>query len=203
MKKIIIMLISVLFMMPAASNAQNSALSKALKKEYKTKMKELKKEGWKLYGSSRSLDVVLLSHYEKLNNLGDNGYEVSGTASVTDSKHKNMLHQNAEMNAFSRYVGERREIIGRAVSDMAQADQGEFEHFMAGYEARFQGEVKGELRESYSIIKEDKDKVEMQVFYIVDKAASLRALEKALNESEIAQKYAKKVSEFVRDGFNK
>lgn len=206
MKKIVIVLISLIsmmFMMPTESNAQSNALSKALKKEYKVKLKEYKKEGWKLFGSSRSMEVALLSHYEKLDNLGENGYEVFGTAAITDSKHKNMLHQNAELNAFTKYVGQRREVVGRAISDMGLADEekAEFEHFYAAYESKFQGEVKGELHESYALIKEvSKDLIEMQVFYIVDLDASTKAFEKAMNESEIAQKYAQKVSEFIKDG---
>ena len=47
MKKIFMFLMAFCLMMPVV-NAQNSkALSKALKKEYKTKMKELTKGGWK------------------------------------------------------------------------------------------------------------------------------------------------------------
>lgn len=201
---VLISMISLMVMMPNLCSAQNSALRKALKKEFKSKMKEYNKEGWKLYGSSRSLDVVLLSHYEKLNNLGENGYEVFGTATITDSKHKNMLHQNAELNAYTKYVSQRREIVGRAISDMGLADseKAEFEHFYAAYESKFQGEVKGELRESYALIKEvSNNQIEMQVFYIVDIDASTKAFEKAMKESEFAQKYAEKVSEFIKNGF--
>lgn len=63
--------------MPVMTNAQNKALEKALKKEYKTKMKEYKKEGWKVFGTSRSLEVALLTHYDKLTTLGS-GAEVRG-----------------------------------------------------------------------------------------------------------------------------
>ena len=55
--------------------AQNKLLEKAQKKEYKAKIKEFKKEGWKLYGSSRTIEVALLTHYDKLRQLGENGYE--------------------------------------------------------------------------------------------------------------------------------
>lgn len=65
MKKILILLLSMVLTVPVA-NAQNKVLQKAIKKEYKTKMKEYKKEGWELFASSRSLDVALLKHYDKL-----------------------------------------------------------------------------------------------------------------------------------------
>lgn len=44
-------------------------------------MKEYKKEGWKIFGTSRSLDVSLLLHYQKLNEGGDDVKEVVGVAS--------------------------------------------------------------------------------------------------------------------------
>ncbi len=60
MKKVLFTLLMMAFLCPSAVDAQNKELQKARKKEYKTKMKEYKKEGWKIYGSSRSLDVALL-----------------------------------------------------------------------------------------------------------------------------------------------
>ena len=211
MKKIIIMLISMLLMVPAASNAQNKALKKALKKEYKMKKKEFGKEGWKLFGSTRTLDVALLSHYEKLNSLGENGSEVVGIASVTDSKHKNLLKQAAISNACNTYARNcGSHVKGRTVNDMGLTDseKSEFEHFYAAYESLVEKEIKGELRESFSVIKEVSSKqVDMQVFYIVDEDAAtkarIRAFENAKKESEIAQKYANKVSDFIKEGFDR
>ena len=61
MKKVIYLLLALCLMAPVATvEAQNSkALEKALKKEFKEKKKELKKGKWQIFGSSRSLDVVL------------------------------------------------------------------------------------------------------------------------------------------------
>jgi uncharacterized membrane-anchored protein YhcB (DUF1043 family) len=207
MKKILVIfisLISMMIMVPTNSYAQSKALDKELNKEYKKKLKEYKKEGWKLFGSSRTLEVVLLSHYEKLNSLGAAAYEVSGTGSVTDSKHKNLLHQQAQMNAYTKYAGEFRQIVGRAIVDMGLADEekSEFEHFYAAYESKIEREIKGELRESYAIIKEVSDnQIDMQVFYVVDVNSRIRAFEQAAKESAVAQKYASQVSDFIKEGF--
>lgn len=209
MKKIIIMLISMMIMIPAASNAQNKALKKALKKEYKMKKKELSKENWKLFGSTRTLDVALLSHYDKLSTLGENGTEVLGYASVSDSKHKNLLKQNAIANACNTYARNTgSHVRGRTASDMGLTDseKSEFEHFYAAYEALVEKEIRGELKESFALIKEvSKNQIDMQVFYIVDEDAAsrarIRAFENAKKESEIAQKYAEKVSEYIKEGF--
>lgn len=208
MKKIIMFLMAFSLMMPVV-NAQNSkALSKAVKKEYKTKMKEFKKGGWKLYGSTRSLDVALLTHYEKLAKDGDETYEIMGNCS--QFKSKNVGHQTCVNNAANLYAQQAgRQVKGRIVSDIAgNADDvaAEFDHFYAAYESLVQKEINGELQESFSVIKENKDGTfEMQTFFVVSESAAtrarIRAYENALKESEAAQKYAQKVSDFVRKGF--
>lgn len=50
MKKIIMFFMALCMVLPALNAQNNKALNKALKKEYKVKMKEFKKGGWMLYG---------------------------------------------------------------------------------------------------------------------------------------------------------
>ena len=189
--------------------AQNSSLlKKALKKEYKTKMKQLKKEGWKIYGSSRSLDVALLSHYDKLDKLGENGYELMGDASKFKST--SVGKERALTNATEVYAHEASAYVkGRITNDMfndADNLDAEFDKFYAAYEVLVAKEIKGELQESFSLIRDLGDGTfTMQVYFIVNENAAskarIRAMENALRESELAQKYAEQVSKFVRDGF--
>lgn len=207
MKKIITILLMLAMVMPMAV-AQNKLLEKAQKKEYKAKIKEFKKEGWKLYGSSRTIEVALLTHYDKLRQLGENGYEVMGEASSFKSKNvgKQMSINNA-CNIYSRNAGSH--VKGRVVSDFAgdvNNTDAEFEHFYAAYETLVEKEIKGEMQESFSVIKDNKDGTySMQTFFIINEDAAvkarIRAMENAMKESEAAQKYAKKVSDFVREGF--
>lgn len=207
MKKIITILLMLAMVMPMAV-AQNKLLEKAQKKEYKAKIKEFKKEGWKLYGSSRTIEVALLTHYDKLRQLGENGYEVMGEASSFKSKNvgKQMSINNA-CNIYSRNAGSH--VKGRVVSDLAgdvNNTDAEFEHFYAAYETLVEKEIKGEMQESFSVIKDNKDGTfSMQTFFIINEDAAvkarIRAMENAMKESEAAQKYAKKVSDFVREGF--
>lgn len=207
MKKIITILLMLAMVMPMAV-AQNKLLEKAQKKEYKAKIKEFKKEGWKLYGSSRTIEVALLTHYDKLRQLGENGYEVMGEASSFKSKNvgKQMSINNA-CNIYSRNAGSH--VKGRVVSDLAgdvNNTDAEFEHFYAAYATLVEKEIKGEMQESFSVIKDNKDGTySMQTFFIINEDAAvkarIRAMENAMKESEAAQKYAKKVSDFVREGF--
>ena len=202
-------ILAVILMMPAVE-AENKQLQKALKKEYKGKMKEYKKEKWQLFGSSRTLDVALLQHYDQLNNLGEDAREVVGIASRFKSK--NVGHQQAINNACLTYAQQAgSHLKGRVVSDMAgngDDSSAEFDHFYAAYERLVEKEIKGEMAESYSIIRCINPKTgeyEMQTFFIVNESAAtrarIRAMENALKESEAAQKYAQKVSDFGREGF--
>ncbi len=209
MKKTIqfLLVIGMLFACPVV-NAQNKTLEKARKKEYKVKMKEYQKGNWKLFGSSRSLDVALLTHYDKLNNGGDGVSEVVGIASKFKSK--NIGKQwalNSACNYYARQAGSH--VKGRVVSDMAGDAidvEKEFEHFYAAYESNVEKEIKGEMKESYSIIHDNGDGTfEMQTYFIIDEEAAsqarIRAFEQAMRESAAAQKHAEMVSNFIKEGF--
>ena len=196
MNKIILFLVALCLIAPLSMKAQNKTLDKAMKKEYQTKMKEYKKEGWKLFGSSRSLDIALLTHYDKLNTLNEDGREVVGVASKFKSK--NVGHQIAINSACITYAQQAgSHLKGRVVSDMSgdgvEADE-EFDHFYAAYERLVEKEIKGEMRESYSIIRENGDGTfEMQTFFIINESAAskarIRALENAAKESAVARKF--------------
>lgn len=211
MKKIIMTLIAALALSAnctTASAQQNELLEKQLKKEYKQKVKQLKKEKWQIYGSAHTLEVALLTHYDKLAKGGENAHEVMGTA--TKFKSKNIGHQTAINNAcniYARQAGSH--VKGRIVSDMgANSDSiaNEFDHFYAAYQTLVEKEIKGEMQESFSLIRSNGDgSYEMQSYFIVNEDAALkariRAFENAAKESAAAQKYAEKVSDFVKEGF--
>ena len=206
-QKLLLLVLGLCFLAPTV-NAQNKALEKARKKEYKQKMKMYKDEGWKLFASSRSLDVALLTHYDKLNTMGEDGQEIVGVA--TKCRSKNVGRQMALNNACVTYAQQAgSKVKGRVVSDM-QGDgvnaAGEFEKFYAAYERLVDKEIRGEMKESYSIIRENGDGTfEIQTYFIVNESAAsqarLRAMEQASKETEMAQQYAKKISDFVKEGF--
>lgn len=217
MKKMILMVVAAFALAayyPTTALAQSyeaktsKLLEKQLKKEYKDKLKELKKEKWQLYGSSHTLEVALLTHYDKLAKGGEDAHEVVGTA--TKFKSKNIGHQTAINNAcniYARQAGSH--VKGRIVSDMgANSDSivNEFDHFYGAYQSLVEKEIKGEMQESFSLIRPYKDgSYEMQTFFIINENAAskarLRAFEIASKESAIAQKYAEKVGEFIKEGF--
>ena len=212
MKKIGLIALALFFCLaiPSSMMAQEKQLNKALKKEYKKKMQAYEKEGWKIFGTSRTLDVSLLSHYQKLNEDG-----ITEAYGTTISSSKNIAKDKLLMSACVTYAAKNgSKIKGRIVDDMGSIvsteEMAEFDHFYAAYENAIQTEIKGELRQSYSIYRpvkiDGKDAFEFETYYIVDEAeaskARIRAFQNAARESAVAQKYAEKVSEFIKEAFN-
>ena len=206
MKKIFLVLMVFVFTCSTVSFAQNDILNKALKKEYKTKIKELNKGGWEIFGSSRSMEVALLNHYDKLNKGDGSIYEIVGIASAFKSK--NIGRQMAINNACTIYASQAGSTVkGRVVSDMgADVDNltVEFDHFYAAYERAVEKEIRGEMKESFSIIRQNKDgSYEMQSYFLYDEDAALnariKAFENAAKESIAAQKYADIISKFIQE----
>ena len=207
MKKLILGILALVLILPAYADNKNKQLEKARKKELNTKLKEYKNGGWEILGS-RTLEYSLASHYDKLNNLGENGHEVEGIS--TKSVSKNTGKQAAINNAVITYAQEAGSTLqGRVISDInanMTDPTGEFENFFAAYERLVEKEIRGEMEPSYSIIHDNGDGTyEIRTYFIVDEnrasKARMRALEQAFQESEAAKKYADQISDFVREGF--
>lgn len=203
MKKILGVLMTLLILLPDIAYGQKDDWNEVQKKEFKNKMKEFKKGKWKVFGSSRTLEVLLTYHLDWLNNRED-VYEIVGVAS--GFKSMNMGKQKAMNNAFVAYASQISSTIkGRAVSDMkAEGNQSEFDQFYGVFERSVQQEIRGELKESFSLIREkDNGTFEMQTFFLVNEEAALdarrRALKNAAKEAIAAEKYADIVSKYINE----
>ena len=210
MKKLIMFLLATIMIAPMYE-VSAEGLSRAIKKEYKAKMKQFKTEKWELYGSARTLEVTLSKYYEALD-ANPNVREIMGNANRFVSK--TVGHQSAINDACRTYAQQCGSTVkGRIDSDIASDGEdvkSEFDHFYTAYERLVEKEIQGELQEKFSVIRQiDKEKgnpvYEMQTYFIVDEEAAslarIRAYEQALKESEAAQKMGTKIGEFVKAGF--
>ena len=202
MKKIIMFLMAAFMLSVVPATAQE--LSKSGKKALKAKVKEFNKEGWKIFGSTSTLDYALERHMIKMQS--EDAIEVPGIAS--SFKSKNVGKQMALNSAMTNYASMMdSEIKGKVVSDMqgdGECSETEFEKFYAAFKRSVQTTIKDELKESFSIIRDKGNGTsEMQTFFIVDKHAAsqarVRALEQAGKESVAAQLYAKVVQKFIEE----
>lgn len=196
------------FSMPQVSCAQSKQLQKQRTQMYKKKTKELKREGWTIDSNLKTLEVALLEHYEMLND--PNNLQIVGHA--TNTKTINVSRQVASNNALIEYANLAATTLkGRIESDVFsdasdEEARAEFDKLYAAYERLVKTEISsGTLRESLSLKKKEGNTYEYQIFYIVneDKAsqARRRAIERAFEETQVAQKYATKVSQFVNEAF--
>ena len=211
MKKLFVCLMAICLGLSLNVSAQSKTLAKQKakqeKKEYKQKVKKYQKEGWEIFGSSHTLEMALLNHYEALEKEG-----ASEITSFATSASKNIGKDKLIMSACTSYAQMAgSNLKGRIVEDMGSMvsteEMEEFEHFYAAYENRVKAEIRGELRPSYSIYRpvkvQGKDAFEFEAHYIIDEAAAsrarIRAFQNAAKESAIAQKYADKVSKFIEE----
>jgi hypothetical protein len=196
---------------PEASYAQSKKeakqLQKARDKQYKDTKKRFEKEGWKISGSAQSIDVALLEYYQKLR-ANENNYPITGEVSACKSI--NVCKQAAFNNAVTEYANRASSTVkGRITSDSnldQSSGEGEFDKLYAAYERLVQAEIKGVLQQSFSVVKEKPDgNREYKTFFIINEEAAskarIRAIENATKETNLAQEYANKISEFVREGF--
>ena len=209
MKKYLLSLMAILFLATAASAQSTYAkqLAKQRKKEYKTAMKQLKKENWKPLQVGRSVEVLLLEYYSKLEKLGENGYGITGEGHVGIKSSGEAVTYNNAAQKYAQQCGST--VKGRIVRDIATSEnnvQQDFSHFYSAYETLVEKEIKGEMKAAFTVYKELKGNgYDFQTYFIIDEDAAtnarIRAFENAARASEAAQRYADKVAKFVRDGF--
>jgi hypothetical protein len=129
---------------------------------------------------------------------------------VSMCKSLNVCKSNALNSALIEYAQNAGSYIrGRVTSDMfnnssAEAPE-EFDKFYAAYERLVSAEVKGELEFSFALEKENGSGKSYRAYYIVNEEkaskARLRAMQRAFEETKLAQEYATQVSNFVQEGF--
>lgn len=208
----LMMLVAMAIAMPTTSYGQlNNMKPKEIKKLAKKKAKTLEKKGWEIYSSPLTLDIALIEHYNKMNEKG--AQQIVGVASAFKSK--NVGKQAALNSAINEYARQARSFVrGRVISDMFNNPDDvpeEFDKFYAAYESMVVKEIKGELKPSFSLIRSNgkddngQEVYELETYCIVNEAeaskARIRAMENALKESTLAEKYASRVADFIREGF--
>jgi hypothetical protein len=199
---------TVLCFYAVAANAQSDRkYNKEMEKVYKKKTKELKKEGWKVTGSSLTLEAAIMKHLRAVNSDDKNKELITN---VSMCKSLNVCSAQALNNALVRYAENAGSYVrGRVVSDLFNNASGEapeeFDKFYAAYERLVSAEIKGEVQFSAAFEQANGDGRAYQAWFIVneDKAAQarVRAMQRAFEETKLAQQYANQVADFVRAGF--
>lgn len=194
-------------MVVSAGMAQPKNSDKGMWKSAKKMAKTLASDGWKIDGS-RSLEEMLYLHYQKLND--ENNQElIANVVGNTSVKTMNQAQQWAAVNAATSYAKQAKMmVVGRITNETGAGIEGapSVDNFYEGYESQVVTEIKGELKKSLSVYREKKDGgIDYKVFYLINEDAAskarIRAMERAMAESEFARANAERISAFVREGF--
>lgn len=200
------MILMALCLIAPASYAELSKKElKQVQSESKKRAKQLEKDGYAIMGTT-TLETALIKH----NTLVAEG--ATPQMGYGRSKSKNTGRQMCLSSAMNEYVSrEMSQIKGRTVNDafgneVDTANDEEFARFYSAFERLSQGEIQGELQESFTVIKTLPDgSYDFQMYLTVDEdrasKARMRAMRNAAVESGLSEGYAKQLSDFINQGF--
>ena len=188
------------------SSKKTSSVAYTRVDELNEKLQQLEQAGWQVHGSTRTLRGKLREHYAKMDANPD-FYEVIGTSSGCRSV---TVCRASAFNAVCVEMATRmgQDLKGKAMRDMG-VDEGaevpaEYNRFQEACISKFQGAIKGELEESFALIRKGADGLNnYEIYYLVDKQSGRKkrsqAIRDALKESNLHQEYAKSVEKFIND----
>ena len=185
--------------------ASTSLLEKAEARQGKVVLDDLKKGGWEMNDISRSMELAVLKHQEKLKD--PKNQPVSATVTCKIMSNCDLVARTEASRKYAQQAASflRERIVGD--NHLDQGDLGsEFAKLYSGYEILVQKEINGEVIPSFDVVRRGQNGVnEYKAFFIINEerasAARIKALELAFKETEAAQKYANQIAEFVKEGF--
>lgn len=201
MKKALTMMIAALLAL-APVFGQNRADLKSARKDAASAAKMLKREGFKPVELG-DIKTRLEKYFLKVN---AGCTQVIGVADNCMST--NLAQVTALSNAATQYAmlagGD---VRGRIVSSTTSLTGQQVDNIVSSFERMVEKDIRGELVPYVTAVREKKGRITARVYCLVDidAAAQLRrrALEIALEEQSLAEKYGSMVSNWIDEGFNK
>lgn len=163
-----------------------SAQSKALTKDVKKRVKELKKEGWTLQASASTMDYAMLKYRTYMEEDEENRIAITGLATAKNIK---IGRESAIMNGITSYAGRAKaQVIGKMKSvlsgDESSGSSQEIDKFGAAYEAGVNAKLGGLVKQHFVLVRERNDGTkEFNVFMSLDEAKAKKAREEAAVEA--------------------
>lgn len=201
MKKLLVV-VAMLSLCSSQSFAQKEVSKRDVKKEARVSYKTARKEGWQLLGSGSMQKAFYDHEYDKqtrelmeLTNISEDKVSVNLAKTIVD---------NATINEYARRA--RAAVRGKAVSELRDINDSQVDNFVEGYERLLVAEVGAELRPTITLYRKTKeDKYDVKRLYLIDfdeaYNANLRALKRAVEESEWATKYADRITQWINESF--
>lgn len=182
--------------------ASVSAQSKALEKDVKKRVKELKKEGWKMQASTSTLDYALLKYRMYMEEDEENRIALTGIATAKNVK---IGRESAIMNAITSYAGRAKAQVVGKMKSIASSDASltgeEIDKFGSAYESAVNAKIGGLVKQHFVLVKDNGDGTkEFNVFLSLDESAAKKAREEAAQEAKrqaALSNLSEQVEEFI------
>lgn len=162
--------------------ASVGAQSKALAKDVKKRVKELKKEGWTMQASTSTMDYALLKYRTYMEEDEDNRIAING---IAEGKNLKIGRENAIMFGISSYAGRAKAQIqgklkGLLSADNKEATSEETDRFVAAYEMGVAAKIGGLVKQHFVLVRDmGNGKKEFNVFMSLDESKARKAREEA------------------------
>lgn len=178
--------------------AQSSKEIRQAKKLARAEAKELESQGYKLseIGDLKAelTDYILESKKGKEQIIGTSGPSAS----------LNLAKLTAQNNAINEYINKSGGMVkARITSDMSSVDGVQRDNLVAAFERMAVQEVKNDVKFCVTVVREQRRQFDVRVYCLVDSNdahnAKMKALEQALQELGMAEKYGSKIAEWIEE----
>ena len=143
-KYYIFCLLTFFFLGTSSASEDDGQLNKALQKECKQQIKQLKKEGWTVWGKIQSIESALEAHYKEMQAGGITAVSIEGRATA---KTPNTAIRKATTNAQVQYASMRSSEVRAAtqteISNTTGAEAESETRFNANYSSQTESKIKG------------------------------------------------------------
>lgn len=208
MKKITIMIFAMFIAMVSLTAQSNNNVkttkqeAKAAKKEAKAAAKQLKAEGFKLL----ELGDLQMQLQDYLVRAKAGCQQIVGTAD--HSMNINLGKTTALNNAINEYATLSGGVVkGRITTNTSNISGQQADDIVAAYERLVLKEIKDEIKNCITLVRDNKKDYEVRVYCLVDydtaHAAKMKAMKLALEELNLAQEFGSSISDWVDEGLEK
>lgn len=196
-KIVLLIITSLAICFSQVSFAQNA------KKDVKSTLKQLKKEGFTMETGTKDPKTVIAKFNEKLEEMGS--VFILGTAS--NCKSTNICKQsalNSAQNQLIRYVsGKVQGQIGTIMKHNSNNTDEEIDKMVGSIINNISADISGCLINGFSAYKEHKDgSKEYRCYYIVNKKQIIQNLKYSLKETKMTIEEVESISNFVKDSLD-
>jgi hypothetical protein len=192
MKKLIVIITALLLCIAgnvetASAQQLTKQQEKALQKDVKKRVKELKKAGWEPLASTQTLDYALLKYRTYIESDEENRIPITGIAIGRNNK---IGRENAIHSGVTSYAGRAKaQVVGKMKSvlssDANNSSQEEIDRFGAAYESGVNARISGLVKEHFVLVRTAKDgSKEYNVFMSINESAARKAREEAARSAK-------------------